>query len=100
MHVYYHSELGEAPQNRTSEFLYTCESLTLTAELEKRIQEFEVRCYQRLLNISYKDHVTKQKDSIGHWIITPDLAKETENLVILATFQGLLSYQRQFYRAQ
>ena len=41
-------------------FLYTCESRTLTAELEKRTQAFEMRCYRRLLNISYKDHVTNE----------------------------------------
>ena len=35
-------------------FLYACESWTLTAELEKR-------CYRRLLNISYKDHVTNEE---------------------------------------
>ena len=33
-------------------FLYACESWTLTAELEKRTQAFEMRCYRRLLNIS------------------------------------------------
>ena len=38
-----------------STFLYACESLTLTAEIERRIQAFEMRCYRRLLNISYKD---------------------------------------------
>ena len=32
-------------------FLYVCESWTLTAELEKRMQAFEMRCYRRLLNI-------------------------------------------------
>ena len=37
-------------------FLYACESWTLTAVLEKRTQTFEMRCYRRLLNISYKDH--------------------------------------------
>ena len=39
-------------------FLYACESWTLTAELEKRTQAFEMSCCRRLLNISYKDHVT------------------------------------------
>ena len=39
-------------------FLYACESWTLTAELGKRTQAFEMRCYRRLLNISYKDRVT------------------------------------------
>ena len=38
--------------------LHACESWTLTAELERRTQAFEIRCYRRLLNISYKDHVT------------------------------------------
>ena len=42
-------------------FLYVCESWTLTAELEKRTQAFEMRCYRRLLNISYKDHVTNEE---------------------------------------
>ena len=44
-----------------SVFLYACESWALTAELQKRTQDFEVRCYQRLLNISYKDHVTNEE---------------------------------------
>ena len=42
-------------------FLYACESWTLTAELKKRTQAFEMRCYRRLLNISYKDHVTNEE---------------------------------------
>ena len=42
-------------------FLYASESWTLTAELEKRTQAFEMRCYRRLLNISYKDRVTNEE---------------------------------------
>ena len=42
-------------------FLYDCESWTLAAKLEKRTQAFEMRCYRRLLNISYKDHVTNEE---------------------------------------
>ena len=42
-------------------FLYACESWTLTAELKKRMQAFEMKCYRRLLNISYKDHVTNEE---------------------------------------
>ena len=45
----------------SSIFLFACESLTLTAELMKRTQAFEMRCYRRLLNISYKDHVTNEE---------------------------------------
>ena len=44
-----------------STFLYACESWTLTAEIERRIQAHEMRCYRRLLNISYKDHVTNEE---------------------------------------
>ena len=42
-------------------FLYACESWTLTAEVEKRMQAFEMRCYQRLMNILYKDHPTNEE---------------------------------------
>ena len=42
-------------------FLKACESWTLTAEVEKRMQAFEMRCYRRLLIISYKDHVTNEE---------------------------------------
>ena len=42
-------------------FLNACESWTLTAELETRMQAFEMRCYRRLLIISYKDHVTYEE---------------------------------------
>ena len=42
-------------------FLYACESRTLTAELEKRTQAFEMRCYRSLLNIPYKNHVTNEE---------------------------------------
>ena len=42
----------------TSIFLYACESWTLTAELQRGIQAMEMRCYLRILHISYKDHVT------------------------------------------
>ena len=45
----------------TSIFLYACESWTLTAELQKRIQAMEMRCYCKLLRISFKDHFTKEE---------------------------------------
>ena len=45
----------------TSIFLYACESWTLTAELQRRIQAMEMRCYRKILHISYKDHVTNEQ---------------------------------------
>ena len=40
--------------------LYACETWTLTIELQKRIKAVEMRCYRRLLHISYKDHITNE----------------------------------------
>ena len=45
----------------TSIFLYACEAWTLAAELQRRIQAMEMRCYRKILHISYKDHVTNEK---------------------------------------
>ena len=45
----------------TSIFLYACESWTLTAELQRRIQAMEMRCYHKILHITYKDHVTDEE---------------------------------------
>ena len=44
-----------------SVFLYACETWTLTAELEKKIQALEMRCFRRLLSISYKNHITNEE---------------------------------------
>ena len=45
----------------TSFFLYACESWTLTAELQRRIQAKEMRCFCKILLISYKEHVTNEE---------------------------------------
>ena len=42
-------------------FLYASESWTLDAELQRRINAMEMRCYRRLLRISYKDHITNEE---------------------------------------
>ena len=45
----------------TSIFLYACESWTLKAELQRRTQAMEMRCYRKIRHISYKDHVTNEE---------------------------------------
>ena len=45
----------------TSIFLYACESRTLTAELQRRMQAIEMRCYCKIQGISYEDHVTNKE---------------------------------------
>ena len=44
-----------------STFLYACESWTLKAEIKRRIQALEMRCYRRPLNCSYKNHVMNEE---------------------------------------
>ena len=41
-------------------FLCGCESWTLTVELKRKIQAMEMRCYRKILCISYKNHVTNE----------------------------------------
>ena len=45
----------------TSIFLNACKSWTLTAEPQRRIQAVEMRCYRKILLISYKDYLTNKK---------------------------------------
>ena len=40
--------------------------MSVRAEPERRIQALEMRCYWRLLNISYKEHVTNEE--VRRWI--------------------------------
>ena len=45
----------------TSIFQYACKSLTLTDELQRRIQAIEMRYYRKILHIPYKDRVTNEE---------------------------------------
>ena len=45
----------------TSTFWYACEPWTVTAQLQRRIQAMELRCYRKILHICYKDHVTNEE---------------------------------------
>ena len=42
-------------------FLIVRDSWTLTAELQRRMRVMEMRCYCKILHISYKDHVTNEE---------------------------------------
>ena len=70
-------------------FLYACESQTLTAELQRRVQAIEMRCYRKILHISYKDHDCYQRgspcqDPAGNWTTrrSPDDRKETQTAIV------------------
>ena len=68
-----------------SVLLYASESWTLTADLERRIQEVEMRCFLRLLGITYIDHVTNKevgnilKQAIGPYEELLTIVKKAEN---------------------
>ena len=48
-------------QNVIFTFLCARESWIMTAELEKGTQTSEMRCYRKIMKISYADHVTNEK---------------------------------------
>ena len=51
-------------------FLYACETWTITADIERRTQALEMRCFRKLFGISYRDHITNEevKARIGNAI--------------------------------
>ena len=65
----------------TSIFLYVCESWALRAELQRTIHAVEMRCYRKILHISYKDHVTNEEvcakiqQAIGQHEYPPNIRK-------------------------
>ena len=45
----------------TGLFLYACESWTLTADTERKILAMEMRCFRKLLGITYRDHISNEE---------------------------------------
>ena len=87
----------------TSIFLYVCESLTLTAELERRIQAMEMRCCHKTLRISYKGHVTNEspcQNPAGDRTTRrpPDHRKETQTAVVWSCLPFIRSGQNHLAR--
>ena len=42
-------------------FLYASETWILTTDIERSIQAMEMRCFRKLLGISYRDHITNKE---------------------------------------
>ena len=47
-------------------FLFACETCTLTAKLQRRIQSLEFRCLRKIIGISYKDRITNEHVRKNH----------------------------------
>ena len=83
----------------TSIFLYACESWTLTAELQSRTQVMKMRCYRKILHISYKDHFTNEEvctkiqQGIGPHEDLLTIIKKTQTAVIWSCLPFIRSGQ-------
>lgn len=51
-----HHQLPSEAQTLQGIGSFGCESWTLTADTERRIQSFDNKCYRRMFNISYREH--------------------------------------------
>ena len=91
---------GESELVVTSTFLYACESWTLTAELQRRIQAMEMRCYCKILRISYKDHVMNKQVHAKTTQRPPDHSKEMQTAVVWSCLLVIRSGQKTSCKAQ
>ena len=77
---------------------------TLTAELQRTIQTMELRCYRKILRISYKDHVTdeevraKMQKAIGPHEDLLTHRKETQTAVVWSCLPFIRFGQNHFAR--
>ena len=82
-------------------FLHACESWTLTVELQRRIQDMEMRCYRKILRCSYKDHLTNGPclDPAGtRTTRRPDHRKETQTALVWLCLPFIKSGQNHLAR--
>ena len=79
----------------TSIFLYACESWTLTAELQRRIQAMEMRCYRKILHT--KTMLATRK-SVPRSRRPPDDRKEMQTAVLWSCLPFITSGQNQLAR--
>ena len=42
-------------------FLYACQTWIITADIERRVQALEMRCFRKLLGIAYKNPITNEE---------------------------------------
>ena len=87
----------------TSTILYACESWTLTAELQRRIQAMEMWCHRKILRISYtKTFLTWKSCQVPAGNRTtrrsPDRHKETYTAVVWTFLPFIRSCQNHLAR--
>ena len=88
----------------TAIFLYACESWTLTAELQRRIQAMEMRCYipqdtTHLIQRPCYQRGSPCQDPAGNWTTwRSDDRKETQTSVVWLCFLFIRSSQNHLAR--
>jgi len=60
----------------TSIALYGSETWTYTKSLEKRINAFEIRCFRRILGITWKQKITNNEQVIRVEMAVREVARE------------------------
>ena len=79
-----------------SVLLYACETWTLTADILKKLQVTGMRCFRKLLGISYKDHITNDavrdriREAIGPY----------DDILTMGMYQDHQGLPRRFYKEQ
>ena len=79
--------------------LFSCETWTLTAEMERQMRTVDMRGFRRLLGISHKNHITSEEvqkqDSESHWTLRRTLVhcKQTQNEVVWACHKSFETFQ-------
>ena len=80
-----------SPVNHKELYLGCCESRTLTTELQRRIQTMEMKCYLKILRISYKDHVISEE-------VRAKIRKEAQTVVVWSCLLFIRSGQNHLER--
>ena len=87
-----------------SVLLYASEIWTLTADILRKLQTTEMRCFRKLLGISYRDHITNDavrdriRQAIGPYdILTTVKKRKLKWFEHVSRSSGL---PRQFYKEQ
>ena len=87
----------------TSNFLCAYESWILTAELQRRIQAKEIRCYRKILRTSHRDHSFQRRSpcqdpACNRTTRRPDHRKETQTAVVWTCLPFIRSVQNHLAR--
>ena len=86
-----------------SVLLYACKTWALTADILKKLQATEMRCFRKLLGISYRDHITNdavRQNQASHWALWwyVNRSKETQVKVVWACIKIIRACQDEFTR--